>query len=74
VSDSFRVRLDGQLLPTSYRSTRLHINAADWQAAAGEDTEHTLQVAIVEARSGVLIESAPLRFYAHRATVGGQRR
>jgi len=34
------------------------------------DGEHTLQAAIVDKAGAVLIESEPVRFYVHRATVG----
>lgn len=73
--DRFRIKLDGRTLPTVYRSTRVLIGQADWQAAAGTDSaEHTLQVAIVDPKGTVLIESLPVRFYVHRATVSRPRR
>ena len=66
--DRIGVKPDGNLLAASYRSGRISLTAADWQAAA-ENVEHTLQAAIVDAAGNVLIESAPVRFFAHRATV-----
>ena len=66
--DRIRLKLDGNLLAASYRSGRISLTAADWQAAA-ENVEHTLQAAIVDTAGNVLIESAPVRFFAHRATV-----
>lgn len=73
-NDRLRIKLDGQLLPSSFRSTRLRIAAADWQAAANASSvEHTLQLTVVDAQGAVLIESAPVRFYAHRASVAGKR-
>lgn len=66
--DRIRVKLDGNLLASSYRSARISLTAADWQAAA-ENVEHTLQAAIVDSSGDVLLESAPVKFFAHRATV-----
>lgn len=73
--DRILVSLDGRLLPSSYRTARIALTDADWQAAAGSDrTEHTLQIAVADARGTLLIESAPVSFYARRATVGGTHR
>ncbi|HYK14847.1 MAG TPA: hypothetical protein VEW70_12750 [Burkholderiales bacterium] len=66
--DRIRVKLDGNLLAASYRSGRISLTAADWQAAA-ENVDHTLEAAIVDTAGNVLIESAPVKFFAHRATV-----
>ena len=66
--DRIRVKLDGNLLASSYRSGRISLTAADWQAAA-ENVEHTLQAAIIDSTGAVLIEAAPVKFFAHRATV-----
>ncbi len=65
--DRIRVKLDGNLLASSYRSGRIGLTATDWQAAA-DNVEHTLQAAIVDSAGAVLIESAPVKFFAHRAT------
>jgi hypothetical protein len=67
--DRYRVTLDGNLLQKAYGSSKIRITEADWQAAAGSDTKHTLQVAIVGPAGATLIQSAPISFYAHRATV-----
>jgi len=67
--DRYRVTLDGKLLAKSYGSRTIRISEADWQAAAGTDAKHTLQVAIVGPAGATLIQSAPISFYAHRATV-----
>jgi hypothetical protein len=67
--DRYRVTIDGNPLPTTYASTKLRISAADWQAAAGGDEKHTLRVAIVGPSGAISIESAPVSFYARRATV-----
>lgn len=74
-SDRVRALLDGNLLPSLYRSTNLRISESDWRAAAvGNDGEHTLQLAIVDADGKPWIESAPVRFYVRHAAVGGARR
>ena len=66
--DRIRVKLDGNLLPTSYVSGNISLTEDDWQAAA-DNVEHTLQAAIVDGTGAVLIEAAPVKFFAHRATV-----
>jgi hypothetical protein len=66
--DRIRMKLDGNLLASSYRAGRISLAATDWQAAA-DNVEHTLQAAIVDNTGAVLIESAPVQFFAHRATV-----
>ena len=74
-ADRVRVQLDGRLVPTVFRSTKLRLSEADWQAtAAGHDGEHVLQLAVVDAQGLVLVESAPVRFFVKRATVGAGRR
>lgn len=65
--DRIRVKLDGNLLPTSYQSGNISLTENDWQAAA-ENVEHTLQAAIVDSTGAVLIESAPVRIFVHRAS------
>ena len=67
--DRIRVTLDGNLLPRRYSSGAVHVRAEEWQAAATQDAQHRLQVAIVDANGTTLIESKPITFYAHRATV-----
>lgn len=74
-SDRVRVLIDGNLVPTLFRSTRLQISESDWQATAvGSNTEHTLQLAVVDADGKPWIESAPVRFYLRGVAVGGKRR
>lgn len=65
--DRIRVKLDGNLLAASYGSTDFQLTETDWQEVATASTEHTLQVAIVDRTGAVLVESAPINFYAHRA-------
>lgn len=67
--DRIRVKLDGILLPERYTSTRIQVTEADWQTAARDDVEHTLQLAVVDEAGAVLIESGVTSFYLHRATV-----
>jgi len=67
--DRYRVTLDGNVLAKPYQTRTIRISDADWQAAAGTDAKHTLQVAIVGPAGATLIQSAPISFYAHRATV-----
>lgn len=67
--DAIIVKLDGNQLARGYHGTVIHIKADDWARAAVTDSiEHSLQVAITDRTGAVLIESAPVRFYAHRAT------
>ena len=74
-NDRIRVMIDGNLVPTVFRSTDLRISEQDWQAAAvGNNSEHTLQLAVVDANGKPWIESAPVRFYLRGVAVGGTRR
>jgi hypothetical protein len=74
-NDRVRVLLDGNLVPTVFRSTELRLSLADWQAAAvGSNGEHTLQLAVVDADGKPSIESAAVRFYLRGAAVGGKKR
>jgi len=73
--DRVRVMIDGNLVPTVFRSTNLNISESDWRSAAvGDNAEHTLQLAVVDANGKPWIESAPLRFYLRGVAVGGRRR
>jgi hypothetical protein len=72
--DRVRVLIDGNLVPTVFRSTSPRITAADWQATAlGGRGEHTLQLAVVDANGVPKIESPIISFYVHRAAVGARR-
>jgi hypothetical protein len=74
-NDRVRVLIDGNLVPTVFRSTSPRITPADWQATAlGDRGEHTLQLAVVDANGVPAIESPVVGFYLHRAAVGGGRR
>ena len=68
--DSIRVKLDGVLLPTRYRAASFKITPADWRMAAAANVEHTLQAAIVDRTGAEIVQSTPVTFYVHRATVG----
>ena len=73
--DRIRVMIDGNLVPTVFRTTNPRITANDWQAAAlGDRGEHTLQLAVVDANGVPAIQSPVVSFYLHRAAVGGTRR
>jgi hypothetical protein len=67
--DSIRVKLDGVLLPSRYRSASFKITPADWRMAAAVNVEHTLQAAIVDGTGAEIVQSTPVTFYVHRATV-----
>jgi hypothetical protein len=72
--DSVRVLIDGNLVPTVFRSTSLHISEQDWRSTATGDTGlHTLQVAVVDADGKPWIESQQISFYLRGASVGGRR-
>jgi hypothetical protein len=72
--DRVRVLIDGNLVPTVFRSTSPRITPADWQATAlGDRGEHTLQLAVVDANGVPKIESPIVSFYVHRAAVGARR-
>jgi len=73
--DSLRVTIDGQVLPGRYRSLDLGLTASDWgRVSVVHNVEHTLQLAIVDERGEVAIESLPVRFWLRRATVGAATR
>ncbi len=66
--DRIIVRLDGRPLKRRFSSVRFGVTEADWQNSANPDNvEHTLQAVVVDKGGAVLIESAPVKFYAHRA-------
>jgi hypothetical protein len=74
-TDRVRVLIDGNLVPTVFRSSNPRITPNDWQATAlGDRGEHTLQLAVVDANGVPKIESPVVSFYLHRAAVGGTRR
>jgi len=73
--DRIRVKLDGNLIGRTFQSVAIGLTEADWQAAASNaSVEHTLQVAIVDRDGKLLIESAPVSFYAHRTTAAQRKR
>ena len=72
--DRIRVKLDGRAIGRSFRSTTISLTEADWQAAASNTSvEHTLQAAVLDKDGKLLIESAPVVFYAHRTTANRRR-
>ena len=67
--DRIAARLDGRALARRFSSAKFGVTEADWQKSASPDNvEHTLQVVILDKSGAVLIESALIKFYAHRAT------
>lgn len=73
--DRVRVLLDGNLVPTIFRSTNIRLAETDWQdTAVSLNGEHTLQLAVVGADGKPTIETPIVRFYARGAAVGGGRR
>lgn len=71
--DRFQLKLDGHVLARDYGASTIQLSASDWDGAAAESTAHTLQLAVIDAQGRVLIESAPVTFYVHRAAVGHHR-
>jgi hypothetical protein len=72
-SEAILIGLDGTRLAQRYTTTTIAIKEADWmRAAAAGVAEHSLQAAIVDRNGVVLIESAPVRFFVQRATVGAR--
>jgi hypothetical protein len=67
--DVIRLKLDGMLVPQQFSTPAISINSEDWAASATDDAAHTLQAIILDKKGKVLIESATVTFYAHRATV-----
>jgi len=68
--DRISATLDGKVLTRRYTSAKFGVSDSDWQKSASPDVEeHTLQVAVLDKTGAVLIESAPVKFYARRATV-----
>jgi hypothetical protein len=72
--DAFVVTLDGTALPGRYTSPDIAVTEQDFQAAAADDVQHRLQVAVVDTAGNVLIAAGPVSFYVHRATVRQQAR
>lgn len=66
--DVLVVSLDGHPLPTARTTAQFDISPSEWQMAAGDSVQHQLQVSVVNSAGTVLITSAPVSFYAHRAT------
>lgn len=72
--DALAISLDGTVLPTTRSVLQFDITPSEWQAAAGDDAEHQLAVAVVDRSGAVLMTSAPVRFYVHRASVATPRK
>jgi len=72
--DVVRIKLDGRVLPQARTTTDFTITAAEWQAAAGSEESHRLEVAVMNRDGSVVIESPPVSFYALRAVAGRRGR
>jgi len=72
--DRLVVKLDGTALPGRFTSPTIQITSKDFGAAATDNVQHQLEVAVVDANGSVLVEASPVTFYAHRATVRGRSR
>lgn len=66
--DVLVVSLDKTALPTMRSTLQFDVSAAEWQLAAVDSVEHELQVSVIALSGKVLITSAPVRFYVHRAS------
>ena len=66
--DAIVVTLDGTALAKMHSTVQFEISSAEWQVAAKDDVEHQLQVSVVDRSGKVLLTSATLNFYVHRAT------
>ncbi|HQR51230.1 MAG TPA: DUF4124 domain-containing protein [Methylophilaceae bacterium] len=67
--DFIQLKLDGTLVPQQFSAPDISISSADWAASATDNTAHTLQAAILDKQGKILIESAPVTFYAHRHSI-----
>ncbi|HTT39774.1 MAG TPA: DUF4124 domain-containing protein [Burkholderiales bacterium] len=68
-ADAISVSLDGTVLPTLRHSLQFEITPDEWESAAADDTQHVLDVAVVDASGNPLITANAVQFYVHRATV-----
>lgn len=62
------VILDKTPLPATRNTLQFDVSAAEWQMAAVDSVEHQLQVSVIDRAGKVLITSAPVSFYVHRAS------
>jgi hypothetical protein len=72
--DRIELKLDGTVLRRAFRSTAISVTEDDWQSAAAENVQHTLQAAILDQNGNLIVESPVVSFYAHRATIHRGRR
>ena len=70
--DRIQAKLDGRSLTRSFSSAKFGVTEADWQNNANPDnTEHTLQVVVLDKTGAVLLESAPVKFFMRRTFKSG---
>ena len=68
--DRFMVKLDGTTLPGRYTDPNINLTTQDVAGAAATDNiEHQLEVAVVDAGGNALIVATPVKFYLRRAIV-----
>lgn len=65
--DTITVALDGTMLPTPHGSVRFSITSEEWESAAQEAVNHTLQATVMDAGGNALLSSSSIQFYVHRA-------
>ncbi|MEF8755491.1 MAG: hypothetical protein V5B60_16445 [Accumulibacter sp.] len=65
--DAIAVRLDGTVLPDRRTTLQFDVTADEWQIAARDEVEHTLELAVVDRSGEALLVATPVRFYVHRA-------
>jgi hypothetical protein len=66
--DAIAVRLDGTVLADKRTTLQFDVTADEWQMAARDQVEHTVEVAVVDRSGNALLVAAPVRFYVHRAS------
>lgn len=70
--DRIKAKLDGRLLARSFSSAKIDITEADWQNNANPDnTEHTLQVVVLDKSGAALMESPTVKFFVRRSFRSG---
>jgi len=66
--DAIAVRLDGTVLAVKRTTLQFDVTADEWQMAARDQVEHTVEVAVVDRSGNALLVAAPVRFTMHRAS------
>lgn len=66
--DAVAVRLDGTVLAQRRTTLQFDVTADEWQMAARDQVEHSVEVAVVDRAGNALLVAAPVRFYVQRAS------